>query len=52
MDGKMQSRSGVGSQSRKIAIKIRTTRHKKHGNGMQTAAAISPAAVSPRRPIK
>ena len=24
----------VGSQSRKIAIKIRTTRHKKHGNGM------------------
>ena len=51
MDGKMQRRSGVGTQSRKIAIKIRTTRHKKHGNGRQTAGR-TPAAVSPRRPIK
>ena len=31
----------VGSQSRKIAIKIRTTRHKKHGNGMQQTAAAT-----------
>ena len=39
----------VGSQSRKIAIKIRTTRHKKHGNGMQqTAAAGHPPAVQQR----
>ena len=41
-DGKMQRRSRVGTQSRKIAIKIRTTRHKKHGNGMQ-AAGHTPA---------
>ena len=52
--GKLRRRTGTEGQEdaeeeREIAIKIRTTRHKKHGNGMQqTAAAGHPPAVQQR----
>ena len=47
-DAEEQGRRRAASRTTKIAIKICTTRHKKHGNRMQPAAATLAASLSGR----